>query len=154
MESIQKILNGKTSFNETKKPIFYNLCVPSTLRFSSNTFFLYLALGQEMIKSKKARRDIIDGGWNRFMFDDKDSELPDWFVKEEQFHMRCHPEVDPNVVDFYKNRQKDVNVKTIKKVVEAKARKKRKLTKRMDKAKKRASNILENEDLGMYNWSF
>ena len=103
-----------------------------------------------MIKSKKTRRDIIDGGWNRFMFDDKDSELPDWFVKEEQFHMRCHPEVDPNVVDFYKNRQKDVNVKTIKKVVEAKARKKRKLTKRMDKAKKRASNILENEDLGMY----
>ena len=112
--------------------------------------FLNPALGQEMIKSKKTRRDIIDGGWNRFMFDDKDSELPDWFVKEEQFHMRCHPEVDPNVVDFYKNRQKDVNVKTIKKVVEAKARKKRKLTKRMDKAKKRASNILENEDLGMY----
>ena len=24
-----------------------------------------LALGQEMIKSKKARRDIIDSGWNR-----------------------------------------------------------------------------------------
>ena len=63
-----------------------------------------LALGQEMIKSKKARRDIMDAGWNRFMFDDKDSELPDWFVKEEEFHMRRHPDVDPEVVDFYKNR--------------------------------------------------
>ena len=107
-----------------------------------------LALGQEMIKSKKTRRDIIDSGWNRFMFNDKDSDLPDWFVKEEEHHMRLPPDVDPNVVEFYKNRQKDVNVKTIKKVVEAKARKKRLLTKRMEKAKKRASVILENADLG------
>ena len=107
-----------------------------------------LALGQEMIKSKKTRRDIIDSAWNRYMFNDKDSELPDWFVKEEEHHMRLPPDVDPNVVEFYKNRQKDVNVKTIKKVVEAKARKKRKLTKRMEKAKKRASVIMENADLG------
>merc|ERR1719461_2179071 len=104
-----------------------------------------LALGQEMIKSKKARRDIMDDGWNRYMFDDKDTDLPDWFVQEEKFHMRKHPDVDPKVVDFYKERQKDVNTKTIKKVVEAKARKKRKLTKKMDKAKKKASAIMENE---------
>jgi len=107
-----------------------------------------LALGQEMIKSKKARRDIMDSGWNRFMFDDKDAELPDWFVKEEEIHMRRHPDVDPEIVDFYKNRQKDVNVKTIKKVVEAKARKKRLLTKKLNKAKKKASALMENEDLG------
>lgn len=107
-----------------------------------------LALGQEMIKSKKTRRDIMDAGWNRFMFDDKDANLPDWFVKEEEFHMRRHPDVDPEVVEYYKNRSRDVNVKTIKKVVEAKARKKRKLTKRMDKAKKKASTIMENEDIG------
>merc|ERR1712147_377899 len=57
-----------------------------------------LALGQEMIKSKKTRRDIMDQGWNRFMFDDKDKDLPEWFVKEEEFHMRIHPDVDPEVV--------------------------------------------------------
>jgi len=90
----------------------------------------------------------MDSGWNRFMFDDKDAELPEWFVKEEEFHMRKHPDVDPEVVDFYKNRAKDVNIKTIKKVVEAKARKKRKLHKMLDKAKKKASSLLENEDLG------
>jgi len=48
--------------------------------------------------------------------------LPDWFVKEEEFHMRKRPEVDPKDVEYYKERQKDVNTKTIKKVVEAKAR--------------------------------
>ncbi len=107
-----------------------------------------LALGQEMIKSKKARRDIMDAGWNRFMFDDKDNDLPEWFVKEEEYHMRRHPDVDPSVVDFYKDKQKDVNTRTIKKVAEAKARKKRKLTKRMEKAKKKASAIIENDDIG------
>ena len=62
--------------------------------------------------------------------------------------MRKHPEVDPQAVEYYRNKQKDINVKTIKKVVEAKARKKRLLMKRMSKAKKRAANIMENEDLG------
>ena len=38
------------------------------------------------------------------MFDDKDKDLPEWFVKEEEFHMRIHPDVDPEVVQFYKNR--------------------------------------------------
>jgi hypothetical protein len=49
-------------------------------------------------------------------------DLPDWFVREEEFHMRKRPDVDPKVVDEYKERSRDMNTKTIKKVVEAKAR--------------------------------
>ena len=41
-----------------------------------------------------------------------------------------------------------MNTRTIKKVVEAKARKKRKLTKKLDKARKKAAGLMENEDLG------
>ena len=51
-------------------------------------------------------------------------------------------------MEYYKNKQTDIGVKTIKKVVEAKARKKRKIAKKMEKAKKKAATILENEDLG------
>lgn len=107
-----------------------------------------LAMGQEMIMSKKRKRDLLDSGWNRFMFDDRDADLPDWFVKEEQMHMRSHKQLDPRVVAAYRDQQKDLNVKTIKKVVEAKARKKRKLAKKMEKAKKKAEGLLENPDLG------
>jgi len=54
-----------------------------------------LALGQEMIKSKKTRRDIMDSGWNRFMFDDKDAELPEWVCQGRRISYakasRCRP---------------------------------------------------------------
>jgi len=105
-----------------------------------------LALGQQLISSKKAKRDIMDAGWNRFMFND--TNLPDWFEKEEDLHMKRRPDVDPDVVDKYTDRGKEVNVKTIKKVVEAKARRKRRMAKSMEKAKKKAASLLENEDVG------
>merc|ERR1712131_500017 len=75
-----------------------------------------LALGEQLIRSKKAKRDIMDNGWHRFMFDDEN--LPDWFVKEEEMHMRKELDVDPEVVQKYKEMGKEMNVKTIKKVVE------------------------------------
>ena len=98
-----------------------------------------------------AYRLLLSQGWlfiSRYMFNDPDENLPDWFVKEEQYHMRKVPQVDPQAVEYYKNKQNDIGVKTIKNVVEAKARKKRKIAKKMEKAKKKAATILENEDLG------
>jgi len=105
-----------------------------------------LALGEQLIRSKKAKRDIVDGGWHRYMFND--TNLPDWFVKEENLHMKKRPEVDPETVAKYKEKNKELNVKTIKKVVEAKARRKRKVARKLDQARKKSAAILENEDTG------
>merc|ERR1712055_643135 len=55
-----------------------------------------LALGEKLVRSKKARRDIMDDGWHRFMF--SDTNLPEWFVKEEELHMKKKPDVDPETV--------------------------------------------------------
>nr|XP_053635454.1 pre-rRNA 2'-O-ribose RNA methyltransferase FTSJ3-like [Cherax quadricarinatus] len=105
-----------------------------------------LALATKMIYSKKAKRDIMDAGWNRYMFGD-DDDLPNWFVRDEKKYNTTRVEVDPEDLRMYRDRSKDVNARTIKKVVEAKARKQRRLKKRLEKARKKAEVVTNNADM-------
>ncbi|XP_045595148.1 pre-rRNA 2'-O-ribose RNA methyltransferase FTSJ3 [Procambarus clarkii] len=105
-----------------------------------------LALATQMIYSKKAKRDITDAGWNRYMFGDGD-DLPNWFVNDEKKYNTLRIEVNPEDLNMYRDRSKDVNAQTIKKVVEAKARKQRRVKKRMERARKKAENVTNNADM-------
>ncbi|XP_058056757.1 pre-rRNA 2'-O-ribose RNA methyltransferase FTSJ3 isoform X1 [Anopheles bellator] len=103
-----------------------------------------LALGQLLVSGKKMRRDITDAAWNRYMFND--SHLPDWFVEDEAKTMRRQLPVPDDVVERYRKAKDEFNVRTIKKVMEAKTRKKRHAKKRLEKIKKKAELIMENVD--------
>lgn len=116
-----------------------------------------LALGSVIATSKKARRDLIDDSFNRYWglqsvpqqghmnwgphvlltaqlgpsrysYNEEEGELPEWFTEEERQHRRRQLPVDKATVEAYRQRWKEINARPIKKVAEAKARKKRRVS--------------------------
>jgi len=61
--------------------------------------------------------------------------------------MKREVPVSAELVKEYKDKLKEINARPMKKVIEAKARKKRRSAKRMDKAKRKAETIMENPDV-------
>ncbi|MFH4973531.1 hypothetical protein AB6A40_000240 [Gnathostoma spinigerum] len=104
-----------------------------------------LALGEKLIRSSKTRRDVEDWGWNRFT--NNDEGLPDWFVEDEKKHYCKELPVTKDAVLRYRERLKEINVRPIKKILEAKGRKRRRELLKLEKAKKKAENIIGNENM-------
>ena len=102
------------------------------------------ALAKVMLR-KKARNQILDSTYNRYTnFDDK-ALLPQWFVEEEQKHYRPNLPVTKEMVAEEKKLLQEYNERPSKKVMEAKARKKRRLAKAMNKVKQKAQIIAEQD---------
>lgn len=102
-----------------------------------------LAIGVMALRKKK-KRDIFDSAWNRYVSFDKN--LPEWFVKDEEKVSKANIEIPDQILNQFKTSALEVNARTLKKVMEAKARKKRKRTKMLEKMKKKVQNVLESED--------
>ena len=98
-----------------------------------------LALGSLMIQSRKKKEDLIESGYNRWTHDDNN--LPDWFATDEAKHSRKQLPITKEMVEEYRAKLRDINARPIKKIAEAKARKKHKEMKRLDRARKKAENI-------------
>nr|XP_047142101.1 pre-rRNA 2'-O-ribose RNA methyltransferase FTSJ3 [Hydra vulgaris]XP_047142102.1 pre-rRNA 2'-O-ribose RNA methyltransferase FTSJ3 [Hydra vulgaris] len=105
-----------------------------------------LALGTAMVTSKKRKRDIVDDAYNRYSFNDEG--LPKWFIEDEVKHTVRHIPITREEVEFYKQRIRDLNARPIKKVIEAKAKKKSQMLKKLDRARRKAQGILDATDTG------
>jgi AdoMet-dependent rRNA methyltransferase SPB1 len=102
-------------------------------------------MGAILIQSKKKREDLIESGYNRWTSNDEG--LPDWFMEEESKFCKKQLPVTKEMMEVYRAKLKEINARPIKKVAEAKARKKKRALKSMEKARKKAESITDADDI-------
>jgi AdoMet-dependent rRNA methyltransferase SPB1 len=95
------------------------------------------ALARLMLR-KKSRNEILDGTYNKFATFDDEKVLPSWFLEDERKYFKPILPVTKEMVAEEKLLLKEYDARPSKKVAEAKARKKRRLAKAMQKVKVKA----------------
>ena len=106
-----------------------------------------LAISKKMLR-RKQREEIIEDAYNRYAFEDDPRDLPDWFVDDERRFMKAEPIYDQS---DYEEALASVSIKvderSIKKVAEAKLRKKKRAKDKMSEARQRAGAIMDQDDI-------
>ncbi|KAI7886702.1 FtsJ-domain-containing protein [Lichtheimia hyalospora FSU 10163] len=105
-----------------------------------------ITLARQLANKEKTTGDLIDEGFSREGFRDKD-DLPTWFLDDENRHNKPHLPVTKEAVKALRDKIKALDARPIKKIAEAKARKKHKAMKRLQKAQKKANDIADNPDM-------
>ena len=121
--------------------------VPQSLDLSSDddAVATTLALGTRMLQ-KRARESLLNSSYNRYAVDLREqSALPQWFQMEEAAHSTAQLPVTRDEVQGFKDRLKAINARPIKKVMEARRRKKVKTEKRWEKIAKKVDEVSREE---------
>ncbi|KAF2070436.1 hypothetical protein CYY_008247 [Polysphondylium violaceum] len=103
-----------------------------------------LALGQFLLR-KKSKQDLIDNAYNRRVFNE--TNLPVWFTDDENKHNKPQTPLTKEMVQEIRRKMKEIDSRPIKKIAEAKARKKFRLSKKLDKAREKANSIVDNPEM-------
>ena len=99
-------------------------------------------LAKKMLR-KKERSEILDSTYNRYSFNENPDTLPSWFIEDEQKHYYRRYNATKEEIAAEKEEIKAYNSRPSKKVEEAKARKKKRLVKAMQKIKTKAQVIAD-----------
>lgn len=68
-------------------------------------------------------------------------------MQEEKQHRIRQLPLDKKEVEYYRKRWREINARPIKKVAEAKARKKRRMLKKLEQTKKKAEAVVNTVDI-------
>mmetsp|Transcript_57733 Transcript_57733/g.102449 ORF Transcript_57733/g.102449 Transcript_57733/m.102449 type:complete len:700 (-) Transcript_57733:34-2133(-) len=105
-----------------------------------------LALGSLLVESKKSRMELMDAAYNRWTFDPNPA-LPNWFSEEEQKFNKPELPISKELMDQFRAKLREINARPIRKVTEARARKKRRLGKKLEKLRSTAMALSETSDM-------
>ncbi|ROT43157.1 hypothetical protein SODALDRAFT_253942, partial [Sodiomyces alkalinus F11] len=105
-----------------------------------------MTLAHQLATGQKTSHEVIDEGFNRYSFRDRDG-LPEWFVDDESKHDRPVKPITKAAAMAIKEKLRAYNARPIKKVREAKARKKFKAAQRLEKLKKKSDMLINEESM-------
>ncbi|ORY33813.1 putative RNA methyltransferase [Naematelia encephala] len=104
-------------------------------------------LATQLVNRKITASQLMDSGFNRLSGYHKDG-LPTWFLDDEAKHYKANIPITKEAINILREKQRALDARPIKKVAEAKARKKFKAFQRQEKAKRKADGVMETEELG------
>ena len=102
------------------------------------------AIATKMLR-KKERLKILNSSYNRYAFED-DGKVPKWFLEDENKHNKPQKPVTKAEILAEKEYLRKITVRMPKKILEAKARKKNRLNKRLQKIKNQAEGIANQDE--------
>jgi AdoMet-dependent rRNA methyltransferase SPB1 len=105
-----------------------------------------MTMAHQLATGQKTSHDAIDDGWNKHNFRDRDG-LPDWFLDDEGRHDKLQKPITKAAADAIKEKTRAFNARPIKKVREAKARKKFKAAQKLEKLKKKSDSLAADEGM-------
>ena len=105
-----------------------------------------MTLAQQVASGQKSTQDLIDDGFNKYTFRDTDG-LPEWFLDDEGKHSKPHRPISAAGAAAIKEKLRALNARPIKKVREAKDRKKFKAAQRLEKLRKKSALVADDEGI-------
>ncbi|ETI21690.1 ribosomal RNA large subunit methyltransferase J [Cladophialophora carrionii CBS 160.54] len=105
-----------------------------------------MTLAHSLATGEKTPRDLLDDNFNKYTFRDVDG-LPDWFLDDEDRHSKPQRPITKAAALAIKEKLRALNARPIKKVREAKGRKKFKAAQRLEKLRKKSALLLEDEGM-------
>ncbi|KAL6822425.1 Spb1 C-terminal domain-containing protein [Trichoderma camerunense] len=105
-----------------------------------------MTLAHQLATGQKTTHDAIDDGFNKRAFRDRDG-LPEWFIDDEGKHDKALKPISKAAANAIKEKLRAFNARPIKKVREAKARKKFKTAQKLEKLKKKSDMLAADEGM-------
>lgn len=105
-----------------------------------------VTLAQMLVNRQKTKTHMINDGFNRYSLNSKEG-LPDWFLDDESKFYKPNIPITKEAVAALRAKQRALDARPIKKIAEAKARKKFKAAQRLEKAMKKAEGVNATTDM-------
>ena len=103
-----------------------------------------MTLAHSLATGEKKSSDLVDDGFNKYSFRDVDG-LPTWFLDDETTHSRPNRPITAAAAAAIKEKLRALNARPIKKVREARGRKKFKAAQKLEKLRKKSALLADDE---------